>query len=74
MATKLVLAVTVPRSNAPLFRITTRVPAALTEPPKLLSALFRITAPTGVPVANPLAVAKKEAAPGTVMTLALLNW
>ena len=74
VADKLVLAVTVPRSSAVLFRITTRVPAALTEPTKLFSALFRITAPTGVPVTNPFAVAKNEAAPGAVITFALLNW
>ena len=77
VAAKLVLAVTVPKINAVLSRMITRVPAALTEPRKLLRALFRITAPTGVPVASPLAVLKKEAeeaTPGTVITLALLNW
>jgi hypothetical protein len=74
VATKLVLAVTAPRSSAVLSRITTRVPAALTAPPKVLSALFKTTAPTGVPVTNPFAVAKNEAAPGAVITFALLNW
>ena len=50
VAVKLVLAVTAPRFNGPLFRITTRVPVAATEPVKEFPKLLRITAPLGVPV------------------------
>jgi hypothetical protein len=57
VAVRLVLADTAPRSNAPLSRITTRVPVAEIELAKALFALFRITEPFGVPPASAVAVA-----------------
>ena len=49
VATRLVLAVTAPKSKAPLSRITTKVPVAATDPPKEFKALFKITGPLAIP-------------------------
>ena len=43
------LAVTAPKSKAPLSRITTKVPVAATDPPKEFKALFKITGPLAIP-------------------------
>jgi hypothetical protein len=59
VAARLVGAIMLPNTRPPasLSRITTRVPAALTKPPKVFKALFRITEPTRVPLSVPVLVA-----------------
>ena len=74
VADKLVLAVTAPRSNAVLSRITTRVPVAATEPVKLLFALLIMTEPFGVPPLKAVLVARNVALPVTFINAAAVPW